>query len=169
MQLCLKKFLFVAGFAALSSQVVLAEGNHSGGGVFNLSRPAADQTSSSAKRLADAVNACSLGRGGNILAGINPGIGQVGTGIGAQGGIGGAGFQGSGVPTGGGALNTGAAGGAALSLFQSKCTTCHGPKDPRKSIQAIQGQLSVPAPMQQALSRMSAQEKQQLVSFLQTR
>ena len=168
MQWCLKKLLFLAGVAALTSQVALAEATHNSGGTFNLSRPQAGQNSSSAKRLSDAVNACSLGRGGSLLTGINPGLGQIGTGIGAAGGTGGGGFQGSGVPTGGAAAGAGA-GGAALSLFQGKCTSCHGPKDPAKSIQAIQGRLAVPQPMQAALARMSAQEKQQIIGFLQTR
>jgi hypothetical protein len=160
-----KSFFFVVGVAALAGQLSLAEPRHdSGGGTFNLSRPSAGTSSS--KKLSDAVNACLLGRGGSLSGsltgtGINPGLGEIGAGIG----------------TGATGLTTfpqvdsggGTGGDSPSSLAPQACLQCHGPKNAQASIEALNGTRTVPAPMQKFLATLSASEKQEFVSFFEQR
>jgi len=165
MKLSSKKFFLAVGFLTLAANSGIAESRHDGGdGTFSLSgRPSSGQSSS--KKLSDAVNACLVGRGTGLgsglgALGINPGLGQIGGGIGTE------------RPpllTNGGGLPALEPDKNASALMPPKCLKCHGVKDAQASIEALQGTKRVPERMQAALDGMSAAEKEEMIAFFQKR
>lgn len=161
------QFFVALGVAAFLAPLALAEGNHSSGDVFNLTQGRPSASSGSAKRLSDLVNSCTLGRGGGLV-GINPGLTQVGKGIGTGGG----GFVPF-PPTGGGGnpkTGTGGAATGAQGLLNAKCMICHARNgvriDPVKAVAFLNGTATPPAPMTAVIAGLSAQEKQTLSTFI---
>lgn len=161
-----KKFFLAVAFLALSAPALAETSRHDGGdGTFSLSGGRRSAVSGS-KKLSDAVNACLLGRAGsNPLLGINPGLGEVGQGIGTDPRPG---FPFPGIDD--GALpEVKPIDADAKSLAPEKCLKCHGPKDAQASIDALQGKKRVPAKMQTFLDGLSATEKADMVAFFEKR
>ena len=167
MKLSSKKFFLAVGFLALAANTCLAEPGHDGGsGTLSLSgrRSATD---SRGKKLSDVINSCLVGRGGlasgiDPLLGVNPGLGQIGGGIGTDRPVALPQIDSGGLP----ALEPEANKSA---LMPAKCLTCHGVKDAQASIEALQGTKRVPEKMQAFLDGLSATEKGEMLTFFQKR
>lgn len=168
MKLSSKKLLFALGVLTLACHPLFGEPRHDSGtgDTFNLSRPSSG--SSSAKKLSDLVNSCFAGRGGSgSTLGINPGLGQVGQGIGS-------GTTGNKWP------NTqvddttrprGNGGSVTAGLMPAQCLKCHSraPKGTDESISMLSGGITPPKEMEQFLAGLSAGEKSEMIAFFQKR
>lgn len=159
MKLSSKKFLFAVGAFALASLPVLGEPRHDSGtgDTFNLSRPSSG--TNSAKKVSDIINSCFAGHaGGNPTLGINPGLGEVGGGVGSGGRLP--------FPIGGG---TGAITPPdTASLAPKKCTQCHDAKSAQESIDILNGDLKNPK-MEPVLAGLSAGQKAEFLAFFEKR
>ncbi len=158
MKLGSMKLIFALGVLSLACFPVFGEHSGSAKSIKSLTRPSS--LINSAKQADDIVSACFAGRGGGALTGINPGLEDIGTQIGAEG-------RGN-IPS-SPVAKSGAA--SAAALMPAKCLKCHkdSPKSPDAAIAVLTGKKTAPKEMTAFLAGLSAAEKTQFVNFFKAR